>query len=765
MGRVYLAHSPAGLPAAVKRIRGGAADDPDFRARFRREVAAVRAVEGRFTAALLDAGPDDELPWMATEYVAGPALDRAVRESGPFPPPTVLVLAEGLVRALIAIHSVGLVHRDLKPSNVILAADGPRVIDFGISRATDATTLTWTGQLVGSAGYMAPEQVRGEPVGVPGDVFSLGATLVFASRGSGPFGRTDNVEPLLVRTLTEDPDLTGVPADVAQVAAACLAKDPAQRPTPDELLATLAAGEPPTAADWLPEEVRTTLDGYTAPPADAVPARLSRPGGAAADAGVAAGDGTGVAAPTRSRRRFLKVLGAATLTVGAGVAAVPLVRRLNTDDRSTDDTPSAPVGQPAPRHPDVPRAAPRWTYAGLATEPQFGVTRVLDPNDIEGTRSTHFLLPGLHGDWQTRQAAVAAVRLNDGTVTWRAELPQGSGAPMTLGPVVEAPPNAAGDLLHLGSPIWTLDTKTGTARSAGLPYDPAKLARTGPSHAVPGGEITFAAQPLGSPDAVTAVHAGTGTSTLVHYRPAEKQGWAYGVARRVTDPRALAEGDLVFLADTTAQPVYAVISEGGKQAWTADLRGAQGAAGRVNGLLRAYVREGEASTLLVAADRVYALDTTDGRVRWSSAPTDGYTALTVLGDLVFAAASTGLIAWQLGTGKEAWRWAPDTPTVPALAAAAVWDGLVWFANGAEPHDLYGLQPASGRLTRLIERPAAPPVPQPDGQPDTRPGWKLYDAGTNLMVAAYGHVALGFQGLITDANGPVDPYPRSAVQAP
>lgn len=766
MGRVYLAHAPDGVAAAVKRIRGGAADDPDFRARFRREVEAVRVVEGRFTAALLDAGPDDELPWMATEYVPGPPLDQAVRDHGPLPASSVLFLAEGLARALVAIHGAGLVHRDLKPSNVLLTADGPQVIDFGISRAAGATTLTWTGQLVGSAGYMAPEQVRGERVGVPGDVFSMGATLVFAARGTGPFGRAEAVETLIMRTLTEDPDLADVPADVASLASACLAKDPQQRPAPRQVLDALAGGvsTAPGHPGWLPEQVRNTLGRYTAPPAPEATTRTAppRPAAGTGTKGTAGTNGTAATPPTRTRRRFLWTLGAAALTAGAGVAAVPLVRSLDSDESpARNPPPSAPTGQSPPRRPDIPRAQPRWTHVGLATDPKFGRTLVLDPDDPDGTRSTHFVVPGLGGDWMTRRVSAVAVRLNDGKVAWQADFPGSTATPAALGPLLDAPADAPGDLLHLGFPMGTLNTRNAAVRPATLPYDVAKLPRTGPSRAAPGSELVVGDPQPGHPDAVTVVHANSTASTLVHYQTVADQGWAYGPGRRLNQPRALHDTELVFLADTTAQPVYAVSSENGKPAWTADLRGPQDGAGLVNAMKRAYFRESEDSTLLLAADRVYALNASTGDIRWTSAPTGGCTALTVMDDLVFAAASNGLTAWQLGTGKELWHYAFDTPTVPALAAVAVWDGLVWFANGAAPHEIHGLQPASGRRDRLIEPPAAP---APTGaSPDTQAGWKLHGVAENLMAAAYGHVVMGFQGLVTDADGPpTDPYPPNAV---
>src|SRR5580692_12445965 len=172
MGRVFLGHSPGGRLVAVKLIRAELADDPGFRLRFAQEVAAARRVGGIFTAPVVDADPDGPQPWLVTAYVDGPSLAEAVVAQGPMPVDSVLILAAGLAEGLGAVHAAGVVHRDLKPSNVLLAADGPRVIDFGISRAVDATHLTRTGMIIGSPAFMSPEQVEGSAVGPTSDVFS-----------------------------------------------------------------------------------------------------------------------------------------------------------------------------------------------------------------------------------------------------------------------------------------------------------------------------------------------------------------------------------------------------------------------------------------------------------------------------------------------------------------------------------------------------------------------------------------------------------------
>src|SRR3984893_8194699 len=200
MGRVFRGVSAGGRPVAVKVIRAELAADPEFRMRFGREVAAARRVSGLFTAVVVDAGVDGRGAWLATVYVPGPSLHEAIKDHGPLPAGSLLALAAGLAESLSAIHAAGVVHRDLKPSNVLVAGDGPRVIDFGISRAVESTALTQAGLVIGSPGFMSPEQARGHEVGPPTDIFSLGAVLVFAATGQGPFG-TGTTASLLYRVV------------------------------------------------------------------------------------------------------------------------------------------------------------------------------------------------------------------------------------------------------------------------------------------------------------------------------------------------------------------------------------------------------------------------------------------------------------------------------------------------------------------------------------------------------------------------------------
>jgi serine/threonine protein kinase len=247
MGRVFLGLSAGGRPVAVKVIRPELAADQEFRVRFGREVAAARRVSGLFTALVVDADVDGPVPWLATAYVAGPSLSEAVARYGPMPALPALALAAGLAEGLSAIHAAGVVHCDLKPSNVLLCQDGPRVIDFGISRAAEAASVAGAGLIVGSPGFMSPEQALGEEIGPPSDIFSLGAVLTFAATGGGPFGQGSSPE-LAYRLVYGRPGLDLVPAELRPLVERCLAKDPGQRPTADEVLAEASAMPP--AAGW-----------------------------------------------------------------------------------------------------------------------------------------------------------------------------------------------------------------------------------------------------------------------------------------------------------------------------------------------------------------------------------------------------------------------------------------------------------------------------------------------------------------------------------
>jgi serine/threonine protein kinase len=408
MGRVYLGRSPGGRPVAVKAIRAELAESADFRTRFAREVAAAQRVSGVFTAPVLDADLDGPVPWLATSYVPGPSLADAVAESGPLPTGQVRRLAAGLAEGLTAIHAAGVVHRDLKPSNVILADDGPRVLDFGISWSAEVSALTQTGTVVGSPGFMSPEQAEGGDVGPASDMFSLGAVLAFAATGEGPFG-AGSTAALVYRVVYSEPDTARLPAELRPLIGHCLAKDPRHRPTATQLLAELTArpataGAGPAAvtgpaaarpAPPLPRRPRPARDdqpppgsGYDPPhpptehavPPSPLPARPTGPAGPAGPvspppapppappamppawpapepaAGPRAWPGTGPPAPPgRSGRRWLLTAAAAIALAGAAAGAFLAFRPRAASQHATGSAAGAHAG---PLSTNAKRAAP-----------------------------------------------------------------------------------------------------------------------------------------------------------------------------------------------------------------------------------------------------------------------------------------------------------------------------------------------------------------------------------------------------------------------
>ncbi|MEU6868084.1 serine/threonine-protein kinase [Streptomyces sp. NPDC046876] len=315
MGIVHLATSGSGLKLAVKIVHPQHAVDPEFRARFRQEVTAARRVSGAFTAPVVDADPDAERPWMATLFIDAPTLSERVRERV-LDEAELMRLAAGLAEALRDIHRAGVVHRDLKPSNVLMAPDGVRVIDFGISRPADSDLRTETGKLIGTPPFMAPEQFqRPREVGSAADVFALGAVLVHAATGRGPFD-SDSHYLVAYQVVHGEPDLTGLPAPLAPLVARCLAKDPAERPTADALISAMRALAYPTGEDtqtFVPRPRRPSA----APPPSPMP-------GAAEVAThrrerVAAVAEPGTPSAGRRRMRVAVAAGVGLLLVGGGV--------------------------------------------------------------------------------------------------------------------------------------------------------------------------------------------------------------------------------------------------------------------------------------------------------------------------------------------------------------------------------------------------------------------------------------------------------------
>ncbi|MFI5754418.1 serine/threonine-protein kinase [Streptomyces sp. NPDC051569] len=329
MGTVFLARTSSGRPVAIKLIHQQFAGDDEFRIRFRQEVAAARRVSGAFTAAVVDAAPEAEQPWMATTYIEGDTLAQRIATKGPLDGAELRRLAIGLAEALRDIHRVGVVHRDLKPSNVVLSPEGPRVIDFGISRAVDQQTLTMTGRVIGTPPFMSPEQFQ-EPrgVGPRSDVFSLGTLLVFAATGHGPFD-ADSPYMTAYQVVHEEPSLDAVPGALRAVVESCLDKEAEGRPSADELLVRLRdlpadlGGAEANGAEANGAGAGRTRDVITrrahatrATPAPTTPTTGPTTAPTIAPAGPATGN-TDTVVGRRRRRRWRPVL-----TVAVAVAAI-----------------------------------------------------------------------------------------------------------------------------------------------------------------------------------------------------------------------------------------------------------------------------------------------------------------------------------------------------------------------------------------------------------------------------------------------------------
>jgi hypothetical protein len=384
MGAVYLGFGADNLPAAVKVIRPELAADPNFRARFRREVAVARRVRGSFVAEVWDTDVDAEQPWMATEYVDGVSLALAVADRGRLQGAMLTGLATGLADALVAMHAAGIVHRDLKPSNILLAWDGPKVIDFGIARDLESRDQTRTGDLIGTVAWMAPEQFLGERAGPPADIFSWAACVAFAATGRHPFASSTPVASA-VRSLNEEPDLGGVPQDLAALLRRALDRNLFARPSAVEVVSALlgekvlsvADADEATrrrlASDWVVPAIAAATDtAVPAPEPGAVP--VTDP------ATVAAGAAEPPAAPAvipAGRRsvpghKRLALIGAVVMLVAAAGAA--------TYSRQTADPPGPAASLHGPAPAATPTRQPVPTAAASTAPPSTAAAPTAPPS-------------------------------------------------------------------------------------------------------------------------------------------------------------------------------------------------------------------------------------------------------------------------------------------------------------------------------------------------------------------------------------------------
>ncbi|MEW2286649.1 PQQ-binding-like beta-propeller repeat protein [Streptomyces sp. NPDC047841] len=505
MGEVYLAESRTGLRLAVKVVRAEHAEDRTFRARFRHEVRAAQTVGGAdtYTARVVDADTEAERPWMATEFVSGPNLRDAVLDHGALPRPSVRILAAALGEALAAIHAKGLVHRDLKPSNILLGPDGPRVIDFGIVRALEATSLTRTGAVVGSVGYVSPEQIRnGGQVGPPSDVFSLGAVLAYAAAGREPFGEgQDSV--VLLRILTRDFDLSGVPEDIRPLVTACLREDPLERPAP----AAVVAG-----AGYAPDTLRAAVrPGWYGPASPPRPTPDDRPSGVEY---LTPHPTTALAAPATPAGSAASATpagpGAPATTADPAVAtpAGPAAEAAN--DPATRPTPAAPAlaatsgasGGPAVASPSGESVAPAVPEGSAAAAADAPVAPV--PTATPGTSDGP--APASPSGDSTAPADSAAAAAGDPAARVPAATSGASGGPAPASPSGDStasatPADSATRATPTGSAALAAADDPGTRTTPVAPVPAATLGTPGgPAVATPGDPADSAtrATPTGS---------------------------------------------------------------------------------------------------------------------------------------------------------------------------------------------------------------------------------------------------------------------------
>ncbi|MGW1177561.1 serine/threonine-protein kinase [Kitasatospora sp. NPDC002543] len=482
MGRVYLSYTPGGRPVALKVVRPELAEDPEFRARFAQEVASARRIHGLFTAQVVDAGVDAATPWLATTYVPGPSLQQVVQRFGPLPERTVLLLVAGIAEALQAVHASGVVHRDLKPGNVLIAPDGPRVIDFGIARAADAAALTGTGLRIGSPAYMAPEQAMGRAATPATDVYALGALAVHVAGGAPPFG--DGPDPAtLYRTVHEEPDLGPVPDGLRALLLHCLAKRPEDRPTTAEVIAAARShpavgGQLRFGDDWLPHPLTSQITRH---------ADLPRvPAGAAGAAGAAA----------HSDRHT------APTALAPAVAPTPTVLASVTGSPSGSGPGPGPTDAPAPR-PGARRKEVRGRALGrtaltaavaLTVGAAAAVFLLDDPDRVEAA-AVEAPVTGSAAPGTTPPAAPSA---RPGSPSPARSIPA---APSTSAPSASAPPPTGYAAVYRGveltsaDPGHEFDLATGTV----VPADSATwyVGRGDGEFLVPEGADTFVRRDAG----------------------------------------------------------------------------------------------------------------------------------------------------------------------------------------------------------------------------------------------------------------------------
>ncbi|MER6027518.1 PQQ-binding-like beta-propeller repeat protein [Streptomyces sp. NPDC001851] len=654
MGVVHLARSTSGMKLAVKVVHAEFARDPEFRGRFRQEVAAARKVSGAFTAPVVDADPEAGRPWMATLFIPGPTLSDEVKRNGAMEPAQLRRLMAGLAEALRDIHRVGVVHRDLKPSNVLLAEDGPKVIDFGISRPKDSELRTETGKLIGTPPFMAPEQFRRpREVGPAADIFALGSVMVHAATGRGPF---DSDSPYVVayQVVHDEPDLTGVPESIAPLVRRCLAKEPEERPTPDELMRELRS----VAASY---DTQAFIPAQRSGEGPAPKSGAERP-----------------APPARGRvgRRAAVGAGALGLVVVAALASVLPAGRdepapAGPHPRTKAASFSSWSVKPVPGAAGMPQCS---AGAGRLLCAQPGVVFALSPADgrllwrrtvatrsSSGPPAVSALLVQPYADGGPRFAALDPA---SGDEVWKRRLAPGAAVRYTdrMALLTEADGQVTGVDGASGKAMWSRRL-AGRGRPSvdSFPGDPLAYATStsadGSSTRVvavdpQSGEVRWQARldgalkPVGTEDgsvfflSVDSVYGET--KAVVRYTPSTRS------ARRVTLPvaseaaHATVRGDIVYLL-ATGGSLEAVDMGAQKQLWRVETSVSRGSAPVADGRY-VYFTAGDGRLLAVDARKGVLVGQTAARLGAESAKVMSAPPAPVLADgHVYAAAPDGTV--------------------------------------------------------------------------------------------------------------------------
>ncbi|MFF9428967.1 protein kinase [Streptomyces sp. NPDC014746] len=642
MGTVYLARTPGGRTVALKTVHARLATDPAFRSRFRLETDAARIIGARHGAAVVDADPLAETPWLATEYVLGPPLDDAVALGGPLPEPTVRALGAALAGALTQLHSSDVVHRDLKPSNVLVTAYGPKIIDFGIARAAGDDHLTRTGAAAGTPAFMSPEQASGGEHAPAGDVFALAGVLVFAATGRGPFGKGSPAD-LLYRVRYAEPDLDGVPEALLPLLTACLAKDPADRPTTHTLVDRLHDGHG-EFADHLPPLLLADIARRATDVWLHTPHRLPAPAESATAATV---PGT-----PPSRRRALALGGGSLLGVagaGAGVWAW-----LGSRDGTTGTPPAAgPTAIPAKTASD---GAPAALWRGESLDREQSVTPLVAGDVVGFAETVSFrAFDTLKGKplWEDSMPQPKQIT-SDGTYFYTSDGPSDGPRSLRIRTVAPRTGKEAAPTVELkGFDGSDLGTELLTA-SGGRLYAASRLDD--------GGSDPQTARHLVSVDLRTG-------------KEVWRQPYAWGNVRPWLSRIV---GDLLILAknsdDLESFDLQVRDVRTGRQLWRRSIPLKDSMSYRPGQLAT------DAHRLYLGGDRLRALRLADGSVAWEHGKGSAFGLPAVAGGLVHAnEAGRGLVVVGADQGDRRWEEAPsgrslspDLFSVPVVGAKYVY---------------------------------------------------------------------------------------------